>query len=173
MTRWCTQKCCAALERSRAKDDKISTSGRDGGYMIPSHSKAGQGMRIHLEKLVNWHGKDELIPIYLASNIFNFYLNREVKSTHVSILICRDSRYGQMRATCCERNGPTAYTISFLVGFIKDLDFRKIILKCDSEPSTKARQDAVIHACVGVEVIPQGLGQWSCGNGCEGSETTV
>ena len=50
----------------------------------------------------------------------------------------------------------TAYSISFLVGFIKDLGFRRIILKCDNEPSTKALQDAVIHACVGVEVIPQG-----------------
>ena len=72
------------------------------------------------------------------------------------ILICRDSRCGQTGATCCERNGPTAYSISFLVGFIKNLGFRRIILKCDNEPSTKALQDAVIHACIGVEVIPQG-----------------
>ena len=42
------------------------------------------------------------------------------------------------------------------MGFIKDLAFRRIILKCVHEPSTKALQDAVIHACVGVEVIPQG-----------------
>ena len=34
--------------------------GHDGGYMIPIHSKIGQGMRIHFEKLVNWHGKNEL-----------------------------------------------------------------------------------------------------------------
>ena len=72
------------------------------------------------------------------------------------ILICRYSRYGQTGATCCERKGRTAYSISFLVGFIKDLGFRRIILKCDNEASTKALQDAVIHACVGVEVIPQG-----------------
>ena len=39
---------------------------------------------------------------------------------------------------------------------MKDLGFRRIILKCDNEPSTKALQDAVFHACVGVEVIPQG-----------------
>ena len=72
------------------------------------------------------------------------------------ILICRDSNYGQTGATCCERKGPTACSISFLVGFIKDLGFRRIILKCDNEPRTKPLQDAVIHhACVGVEEIPQ------------------
>ena len=32
----------------------------------------------------------------------------------------------------------------------------RIPLACDNEPSTKALQDALIHACVGVEVIPQG-----------------
>ena len=64
------------------------------------------------------------------------------------ILICRDSRYGQTGATCCERRSPTAYSISCLLGFIKDLFFRRIILKCDNESCTKA--------CVGVEVIPQG-----------------
>ena len=53
--------------------------GQDGGYMIPIHNKIGQGMSIHFEKLVNWHGKNELILVYLENNIFNFYLNREVK----------------------------------------------------------------------------------------------
>ena len=43
----------------------------------------------------------------------------------------------------------------FFVGFIKDLGLRRIILRCDNELSTKALQDAVIHACVGLEVIPQ------------------
>ena len=44
--------------------------GHDGGYMIPIHSKICQGMRIHFEKLVNWHGKNELIPGY-QENIFS------------------------------------------------------------------------------------------------------
>ena len=83
------------------------------------------------------------------------FLTRENADTF-PFLICRDNRHGQSGATCCERKGPTLYSISFLVGFIKDLGFRRIILKCDDEPSTKALQDAVIHACVGVEVIPQG-----------------
>ena len=51
-----------------------------GGYMIPTHSKIGQEMRIHFEKLLNEHGKNELIPVYLENDTPNFYLYREVKS---------------------------------------------------------------------------------------------
>ena len=83
------------------------------------------------------------------------FLTQENADT-LPILICREGRYGQTGATWCERKGPTAYSISFLVGFIKDLGFRRTIMKCDNETSTNALLDAVIHACVGVEVIPQG-----------------
>ena len=51
---------------------------------------------------------------------------------------------------------PQHTPFQFLLVFIKSLGFRRIILKCDDEPSTKALQDAVIQVCVGVEVIPQG-----------------
>ena len=44
----------------------------------------------------------------------------------------------------------------FIDGFVKDLVFCNIILKCDNEPSTKALIDSVMRACVGVEVIPHG-----------------
>ena len=56
----------------------------DGGHMILIHNKIGQGMRVHFEKWVNWHGKNELISVYLEYNIFNFYLNREVKLTETN-----------------------------------------------------------------------------------------
>ena len=52
--------------------------------MIAIQSKIGQGMRTHFEKLVNRHGKNELIPVYLENNIFNFYLNRELNSTQTN-----------------------------------------------------------------------------------------
>ena len=71
-------KCCAVLQKSRAKDDKI------GEYMIHIHSKIGQGMRNHFVKLVNWYGKNELIPVYVENNIFNSYVNLEVKSTEIN-----------------------------------------------------------------------------------------
>ena len=58
--------------------------GHDGGYLIPIQSKSGQRMRIHFEKLVNWHGVNELIPVHLENKIFNFYLSREVKSTETN-----------------------------------------------------------------------------------------
>ena len=35
---------------------------------------------IHFEKLLNEHGKNDLIPVYLENNTFNFNLNQEVKS---------------------------------------------------------------------------------------------
>ena len=52
--------------------------------MIPIHSKLGLGMRTHFEKLVSWHGKNELISVYLENIIFNFYPKREVKSTETN-----------------------------------------------------------------------------------------
>ena len=43
-------------------------------------AKIGQGIRIHFEKL-KWYGNNELIPVNLENNIFNFNLDREVIST--------------------------------------------------------------------------------------------
>ena len=57
------------------------------------------------------------------------------------ILICRDSRYGPTEATCCERKVPQETPFHFVVGFIKDLGFRRIILKSDDELSTKALKE--------------------------------
>ena len=73
-------KFCAVRQKSRAKDDRNFHLGHDGSYMIPIHSNIGQGMRIHFEKLVDWYGRNALIPVSRKQH-FNFYLNREVKST--------------------------------------------------------------------------------------------
>ena len=105
----------------------------------------------HRIELLEEEERERTTPIVA----FDYGFSTQESADTFPILICRDSRYCQTGATCCERKRPTAYSISFLVGFIKDLGFRRNILKCDNEPSTKALQDAVIHACVGVEVIPQ------------------
>ena len=70
-----------------------------------------------------WKKKERTTPIVAFDCAF---LTQENADTF-PILICRDSRYGQTGATWCEWKGPTAYSISFLVGFIKDLGFRRII----------------------------------------------
>ena len=107
----------------------------------------------HRIELLEEEERERTIPIVA----FDYGFLTQENADTLPILICRDSRYGQMVASCCERKGPTAYSISFLVGFIKNLVFRRIILKCDNEPSTKALTDAVIHASAGVDVVPQGL----------------
>ena len=48
--------------------------------MIPTHSKIGQGMRIHFEKLFTEYGKNELIPVYIENDTLHLHVNREVKS---------------------------------------------------------------------------------------------
>ena len=68
---------------------------------------------------------------------FDYCLMTQENVDTFPMVICRDSRFGQTGAKCCGRRGTTAYFISLFVGFIKDLGFRRIILKCDDEPNTK------------------------------------
>ena len=112
----------------------------------------GVGRKHRVELLEDEEEREMTTPIVA----FDYGFLTQENADTFPILTCRDSRYGQTGATCCERKVRTAYSKSFLVDFIKELGFRRIILKCDNKPSTKALQDTVIHACVGVEVIPQG-----------------
>ena len=64
------------------------------------------------------------------------------------ILICRENRHGQTGVTCSERKDSTSYLISLLVDFIKDLDFRRIILEDKNEPSMNVFQEAMSHLMV-------------------------
>ena len=79
----------------------------------------------HRIELLEEEEREKTTPIVTFDNGF---LTQEIADTF-PILICRDSRYGQTGATCCEQKGPTAYFISFLVGFINDLGFRRIIFE--------------------------------------------
>ena len=55
---------CSAAEIA-CKEQQDFYLGQDGGHVIPIDSKNGQAMRKHFEKLVNWYGKNELIPVCL------------------------------------------------------------------------------------------------------------
>ena len=94
----------------------------------------------HRLELMEEEQREKTTPIVAFDYCF---LTQENAETFPN-LICRDSRYGRTGATCCERKGPMAHSNSFLVGFIKDLGFRRIISKCDNEPNRQALQGAVV-----------------------------
>ena len=74
--------------------------GHDGGYMISIHSKIGQGMRMHFERLVNWYGRKQLIPVHIEDNIFNFLfehrteIHRDQNCEHFSAKSDENSEHG-------------------------------------------------------------------------------
>ena len=76
--------------------------GSDSGIMIPVHSKIGQEMRIHFERLVSWYRRKQLIPVYSEDNIFNFYLSNEVKSTETNIV--NNSQQPGMAEQCARKS---------------------------------------------------------------------
>ena len=119
----------------------------DSGACVEGRELSGQ---LRMEVLSE---RETMTPIVAFDHGF---MNQENGNT-LPILICRDRKYGQTGASCCERKGPTAYFISFLVGFIKDLGLRKIFSKSDNEPNTNSLHDAVIQDIACVEVIPEGL----------------
>ena len=87
----------------------------------------------HRIELLDEEEKERTTPLVA----FDYGFLTQENADTFPILTCRDSRNGQTGATCCEREGPTAYSISFIVGFIKDLGSRRIIWKCDR---SRARQ---------------------------------
>ena len=57
---------------------------------------------MHFERLVNLYGRKQLIPVHIKDNIFNFHLNKEVKSTDTNIvntiLSSRETSMAEQRA---------------------------------------------------------------------------
>ena len=119
---------CSAAEIA-CKGQQDFYLGHNGGYMIPIHSKIGQGMRIHFEKLVNGYGKNDLIPVYLETNIFNFYLNRGVKSTETN------------NVNKCFAVGKRGWQSSALVSPTTTLNRNVAPMGDDIEPAGESRAD--------------------------------
>ncbi|CAK0855964.1 unnamed protein product [Prorocentrum cordatum] len=215
---------------------KMATNGRqnfymtaDGGWVIPKDSDIGREIDRSIERCVSRYGTDELIPLYLEDQVYNFYMQREISATTVErkkevvtggsssgngsgraperprrartikelkhrelkhkrefeldpefgenvvpivafdygfmtqegadtypILVVRETRFKHAAATCVEAKGVNAYAVAFMVGLIRDLGYRRLILKCDNEPATKALQKKIEESVVGVEILPQG-----------------
>ena len=62
--------------------------------------------------------EDEKREITTPMIAFDYGFMTQENADTFPILIRRDSRCGQTGTTCCERDGPTACSISFLVGAI-------------------------------------------------------
>ena len=71
----------------------------------------------HRTELLEEEERERTTPIVA----FDYGFLTQENADTLPMLICRDSRYGQTRAMCCERKSPTAHSISFLLDFIKDL----------------------------------------------------
>ena len=54
--------------------------------MIPVRTKIGYEKKMYFERLVNWCGRKQLIPVHIEDNIFNFYVSKEVKFTEANIV---------------------------------------------------------------------------------------
>ena len=84
--------------------------GSDGGCVIPVHSKIGHAMRMHFERLVNWYGRKQLIPVSFEDNNFNFNMSKEMNEIH------RNQHCEQLSAA-----GKRVWLSSALVGSTKFL----------------------------------------------------
>ena len=71
----------AQCGRNRLQRTSRFYLGSDGGFVLPMHSKIGQEILVHFERLVSRYGRKQLIPVYIEDNIFNFYFSKEMKLT--------------------------------------------------------------------------------------------
>ena len=119
---------CSAAEIA-CKGRQYFYLGHDGEFMILIHSKIGQGMRIHFEQWVNWHGKNELILVYFDKQHFQFL--RESRSE-----IHRDQQCEQVSAV-----GKGVWQSSALVSPTKTLNRDVAPIGDDIEPVGESRAD--------------------------------
>ena len=86
---------------------------------------------------MNWHGKNELIPVYLENNIFNFFLNRDLKSTGTNNVKDAD----HCLAKNCQQSGNGDWQSSAIVSPAKTLNRDAAPIGDDIEPLGESRAD--------------------------------
>ena len=99
----------AGIARKEQQDFYVK---RNGGYMIPTHSKIGQEMRIHFENLLDEYGTNELIQVCLEEDTLNFYLNREVKSEETYSVKAAEHYFEKNQSTVGKRVWQSASLVS-------------------------------------------------------------
>ena len=107
----------------------------------------GVGRQLQVEPLEE-EGRERTTPMVAFDCVFLTQENADA----FPILVCQDNRHGRTGVACCERKDSTAYLISLLFDFVKDQDFRRILLKDENELSMKVFQEVMIQSCVEVAV---------------------
>ena len=100
--------------------------------MIPIYSKIGQGMRNHVEKLVNWYGRNDLNPVLSRKQHFQFL--PEPKSEIHRNHLCEQ----------CSAVGKRVWLSSALVSPTKTLNRDVAPIGDDIEPIGESRADVEV-----------------------------
>eukprot|EP00973_Karenia_brevis_P021134 2906149-Karenia_brevis.AAC.1 len=82
-------------------------------------------------------------------------MGQEGSYTYLAIA-AKDSKLTYFGATCLLSKWVGSYSVSFMVGLIRDVGHERMILKCDNEPAIVALRSAVIKQCDDLELWPQG-----------------
>ena len=70
-------------------------------------------------------------------------------------IVIKDSKIQAFSCTALEAKGVNKYAVDFLIGFVKDLAWKRLIFQSDNEPALVALQDKATALLPGVEVIPR------------------
>eukprot|EP00971_Amphidinium_carterae_P257039 5102899-Amphidinium_carterae.1 len=69
------------------------------------------------------------------------------------IIVAKDSKTGTLASTSLPAKGIGDYATKWLVGLIKRLGYRRLILQSDGEHSIKALKDSCLPLLKGIEII--------------------
>ena len=97
-------------------------------------------------KLNRWRKKKENGQSYHWHPLITFSRHRKMQTSSQFWFVETTNRV--KRVTWSERKDFIPHLISFLVDFVKDLDFRRITLKCENEPSVKVFRESMSHLMV-------------------------
>ena len=87
---------------------------------------------------------------------FDYCYMNEDGSECLPILVMKDHVYLYWGATVVEVKGPSDYAVSYMVGYLRDLGFRRVFLKCDNEPAILSLRDKVRESMRDVEIMYTG-----------------
>ena len=141
---------CSAAEIARVGTQDFYLR-HDGGYMIPIHSKIGQGMKVHFEKLVNWHGKNGSS----LSRKQHFQFLPESRSEIDTDQQCE--RCGSLSCEELSAVGKRGWQSSALVSPRKTLNRDEAPIGDDIEPVGESRADVEMGNEEDVEPLEAGI----------------